>query len=157
MPFNDRKSEGQVVEYRPEDTFGALIAVLQRSSRYKIRNVDQMTHTIYVSTGMGWRSWGENLTLTVYSHPGGNSELQLTSTCKYGLVDWGRNQDNLDEIMTMLRNELSLHCRKVIDPAAVPGSADIPTQIRKLSELRDAGILTDAEFENKKADLLSRL
>ncbi|MEO8230501.1 MAG: SHOCT domain-containing protein [Chloroflexota bacterium] len=30
-------------------------------------------------------------------------------------------------------------------------------QIRKLSELRDAGILTDGEFAAKKADLLSRM
>nr|WP_284501114.1 SHOCT domain-containing protein [Bowdeniella massiliensis] len=30
-------------------------------------------------------------------------------------------------------------------------------QLRKLGELRDAGVLTEAEFEAKKADLLGRL
>lgn len=38
--------------------------------------------------------------------------------------------------------------------ASEPNRAD---QIRQLSELRDAGILTDEEFNSKKADLLSRM
>lgn len=38
--------------------------------------------------------------------------------------------------------------------APVPDLAD---QIRKLGELRDAGILTDEEFVNKKAELLARM
>ena len=38
-----------------------------------------------------------------------------------------------------------------------PASDDIPTQIRKLAELRDAGIVTDDEFASKKADLLARM
>ena len=41
-------------------------------------------------------------------------------------------------------------------PAAPSGDALIE-QIRKLGELRDAGILTPEEFESKKADLLGRL
>ena len=41
-------------------------------------------------------------------------------------------------------------------PAAPSGDALID-QIRKLGELRDAGILTPEEFESKKADLLGRI
>ena len=36
-------------------------------------------------------------------------------------------------------------------------SSDIPTQIRELDKLRDDGILSQEEFEAKKADLLSRM
>jgi hypothetical protein len=44
------------------------------------------------------------------------------------------------------------------DEAAVVGSTvDIPDQIRKLGELRDTGLLTDEEFERKKAELVERL
>jgi hypothetical protein len=44
-------------------------------------------------------------------------------------------------------------------PAAAPAAAapDIMEQLKKLGELRDAGILSDDEFAAKKADLLSRL
>jgi hypothetical protein len=33
----------------------------------------------------------------------------------------------------------------------------VPDQIRQLAELRDSGILTEAEFQAKKAELLSRM
>lgn len=38
-----------------------------------------------------------------------------------------------------------------------PGGVSVVDQIRQLAELRDAGILTEAEFEVKKTELLSRL
>jgi Short C-terminal domain len=34
---------------------------------------------------------------------------------------------------------------------------DIPTQIQKLAELHDAGVLTEEEFQTKKRDLLDRM
>jgi hypothetical protein len=42
-----------------------------------------------------------------------------------------------------------------ITEAAV--TSDIPDQIRKFSELKDQGILTEEEFQQKKTDLLSRI
>jgi len=41
-------------------------------------------------------------------------------------------------------------------PDVAPGS-DPVEQLRKLAALRDSGVLTDAEFEAKKADLLDRI
>lgn len=41
------------------------------------------------------------------------------------------------------------------DATAAPG--DVLGQVQKLGELREAGILTQEEFESKKAELLSRL
>lgn len=38
-----------------------------------------------------------------------------------------------------------------------PGDSSIPEMIAQLAKLHDAGILTDAEFAEKKADLLSRM
>jgi len=40
---------------------------------------------------------------------------------------------------------------------AAPSAPDIPEQITKLASLRDAGILTNEEFEAKKAELLARM
>lgn len=36
-------------------------------------------------------------------------------------------------------------------------NSDVTEQIKKLSELKDAGILTEEEFNSKKADLLSKI
>ena len=44
-------------------------------------------------------------------------------------------------------------------PALPPTSnvPDVPDQLRRLGELRAAGIVTGAEFEGKKAELLARM
>ena len=41
--------------------------------------------------------------------------------------------------------------------ATVRVKSDIPAQIRELVKLRDEGILSQEEFDAKKADLLSRM
>jgi hypothetical protein len=41
--------------------------------------------------------------------------------------------------------------------SAPSATDDIPAQITKLAALRDAGVLTEAEFADKKAELLSRM
>jgi hypothetical protein len=41
--------------------------------------------------------------------------------------------------------------------APTPAMVDIPAQIMKLADLRDAGVLTSEEFEAKKTDLLARM
>ncbi len=42
-------------------------------------------------------------------------------------------------------------------PPAVPAAPDIPTQIAKLAELKEKGILSEDEFEQKKDQLLARM
>ena len=42
-------------------------------------------------------------------------------------------------------------------PLAIDAQVDIPDQIAKLARLRDAGILTEKEFEDKKRELLERI
>ena len=42
-------------------------------------------------------------------------------------------------------------------PVAAPDGPSVVDQIRQLDELRKQGLLTDAEFESKKADLLGRM
>ncbi len=54
----------------------------------------------------------------------------------------------------MIREQVD-KSRQARNPSVVTES--IPDQIKKLAELRDNGILTEAEFQKKKAELLSRL
>ncbi|TCC54290.1 hypothetical protein E0H73_39610 [Kribbella pittospori] len=42
-------------------------------------------------------------------------------------------------------------------PTGAEGKPDVYEQLAKLGELRNAGVLTDEEFETKKAELLSRI
>lgn len=54
----------------------------------------------------------------------------------------------------MIREQVDKHRRVPNQPVV---TESIPDQIKKLAELRDNGILTEAEFQKKKAELLSRL
>jgi hypothetical protein len=55
-----------------------------------------------------------------------------------------------------LRAEVERYVAERNQPAGAT-SPDLADQIRKLAELRDAGVLSPEEFEAKKADLLSRI
>lgn len=157
MAFNADTSGKQIVEYTPDDTYSALIISLERSSHFIIKQTNQTARTVAIKTRVSWKSWGENLLITVSPALNGMAELSITSVSKYGLVDWGKNQDNINEIMNMLSCELQSKYRKVTTQNAVAMGDDIPTQIKKLADLRDAGILTESEFQQKKSELLSKL
>jgi Bacterial PH domain/Short C-terminal domain len=44
-----------------------------------------------------------------------------------------------------------------LDPAGAAGTADAAAAIRQLGELRDQGLISDAEFDAKKRELLARI
>ena len=68
----------------------------------------------------------------------------------------------LDEVVRVVAKMVvppSLHSALATSLSAVvpPPNPDVLEQLRKVGELREAGVLTDAEFEAKKAELLGRL
>jgi len=54
------------------------------------------------------------------------------------------------------RNLVTLKRESATQPV-VATAPDIPDQLRKLAELKEQGIVTDEEFQTKKAELLARL
>jgi len=57
-----------------------------------------------------------------------------------------------------MKQQAQLPGEKEVKAKSVSASSEsIPDQIRKLAELRDAGILTSEEFESKKTELLKRM
>ena len=65
---------------------------------------------------------------------------------------WGQAK-GFNMIRAAVEQSISAH-------AGAPSGAtepDIPEQIKKLDELRDQKLITDEEFEAKKAELLDRL
>lgn len=70
-----------------------------------------------------------------------------------------KNVDKGDgkEIVDLVRHRLSDKTPPAAPAATGGGGQDVYEQLRKLGELHTAGVLTDEEFEKKKADLLGRL
>jgi hypothetical protein len=86
------------------------------------------------------------------------SEVKVESTGGHEIVAKGLSKDEADAAKKLLDQLIhESRTQPVVVAAAPPAAPDIPEQIRKLGELRDAGILSNEEFEAKKAELLSRM
>jgi hypothetical protein len=70
-----------------------------------------------------------------------------------------KNMQKVDgkEMADLVRSRLSGGAAAVPSPAPEPAGNPIIQQIRELGELRDAGLLSEVEFEAKKAELLKRI
>lgn len=62
------------------------------------------------------------------------------------------NQGDIQKFIEIIKSKLGNK-----NETPFNGSIDIADQIKKLAELKDAGILTEEEFQSKKADLLAKL
>lgn len=59
-----------------------------------------------------------------------------------------------------IANEIAQFVRSRMGASSAPATnspVDIPEQLRQLASLHDSGILTESEFETKKAELLARM
>jgi hypothetical protein len=96
-------------------------------------------------------------TAQIIVRPSGTGQAKVQTSASR--LDW---QQTLD---SWVERELVENKAAAVDPAEIVApeepttteSTDIPEQIRKLGELRDAGVLTEEEFEAKKKDLLDRM
>lgn len=61
------------------------------------------------------------------------------------------------ELMDLLRRNEILDKIKKSEGGAAPVADDIPAQLEKLAKLKDAGVLTEDEFNAKKAELLAKM
>ncbi|HEY1275452.1 MAG TPA: SHOCT domain-containing protein, partial [Thermoleophilaceae bacterium] len=85
-----------------------------------------------------------------------------TSLTKLTIATGGRQE--VDVRAVSKPEEIASAIRQAISQAGVAGSdshasaqPDVYDQLRKLGELRDAGVLTTEEFEEKKANLLGQI
>lgn len=67
------------------------------------------------------------------------------------------NKHNLGKFMTLVQSRMNQANSDAAPRQTVESGPDVMNQLKKLGELRDAGIVTDDEFEAKKRDLLGRL
>ena len=90
----------------------------------------------------------------------GNIEITLTQSNDETCVNIksSAKKDNLYALAQDPSEKILLAFKKQFSFSSQPAeSSDIPEQIKKLSDLKEAGILTGEEFETKKADLLTRM
>jgi hypothetical protein len=70
-------------------------------------------------------------------------------------LKWIDKKSDVPAFVETVRNQMK--ASKTSHAPANGGSTDVADQIRKLGALRDDGLLTDEEFETKRAELLARM
>lgn len=86
---------------------------------------------------------------------GGHIQLH-TNTKSYDLLITYK-KDIMEKIRNTFTNaKLNLNISSTMNISIITTN-DIPEQIEKLSQLKNSGILTEDEFNSKKAELLARL
>ena len=155
MGMVDHESRIQLA-YAPQDVYKALKECVTKLDGFQLDSVDDRMLIVHIKAGMSLFSWGENITATIYPRADGASEVSVLSAPKTGIMfggamDMGKNRRNINTILTSLSEALSAY--KPV--SLLSANNDIADQIRKLADLRDAGILPHDEFDAKKNQLLN--
>jgi hypothetical protein len=95
-----------------------------------------------------WSSGLASGTITIFAS-GNKAEIKNVNK------DDGKSLTDL--LRAVITGQAAVGARADESPTGGSSSEDIFDQLRKLGELRDAGIVTAEEFEKKKAELLSRM
>jgi hypothetical protein len=111
------------------------------------------------NVNMGMKSWGEDFSVNINSA----NELIVKSKLKFGLVDWGKNQNNVQIFESTLLNISQLTGHNNLN-SSIKKNNNVPPEdesfinkITKLHKLFIAQILTQEEFQIKKKELISNL
>lgn len=143
--------EGETVEYMTGGAYGAgtgLLVLTDRRLLFLQDGIMSKTSEDFPLDKVSSVQWSSGLllgTVTIFAS-GNKAEVKNV------------NKDDGKAITDQVRNRLSApKGPPPAAPAAAPTNPDPFEQLRKLGELRDAGIVTPEEFEAKKSEILSRL
>jgi len=85
----------------------------------------------------------------------GHRSVKLYSTYNDLTFNSFKSKDEFDPVVSKI--EAQVNAVTTMPPPETASANDPTDQLRKLAELRDSGILTAAEFEQKKTDILARM
>jgi len=100
-----------------------------------------------------------NFNQNIWNRLIGAGDLEIESAGREGQTQFD-NVRHPDGVQQEIYRQMEVNARRQAGwstPASAPAAYSITEQIQQLAVLRDQGHITDAEFQAKKADLLSRM
>jgi hypothetical protein len=111
-----------------------------------------------VKTSMSAFSWGEKVAISVLEAGPSRSRVQIGSAAKtiFGSgTTHGKNRKNVQRIIAATSEVLEQHRN---ESSAEPGSgADVEERLRRLADLRARGVVSDTEYAERRAQILSEI
>jgi ribosomal protein L7/L12 len=145
-------ASGEIVTTAP--ITGSAVVTLVSAGDKKIRVIK----VIREATGLGLadaKNMAERTPSVILAAAGPNDAERLRASLEQVgatvVVEMAAERDDVREVAP------AAVVPPTAEPVDAPAQPDVIDQIKRLGELRDAGVLTDDEFTAKKAELLSRL
>lgn len=88
--------------------FEATCNVL-RQRGYLLNGADPAQGAIQANSTMDMLSWGENVSVRVWSDDAVTGTVVFNSALKFGIHDWGKNKKNVTNLLTALQTELDVN------------------------------------------------
>jgi hypothetical protein len=89
-----------------EILFDKFLEVLTTTG-FKIKNTNKVKGEIFAITSMSWKSYGENIYLTLKDSKKGTT-VDFYSVCVMQIYDWGKNEINLNKVLQEFDNSLTI-------------------------------------------------
>ena len=102
----DKKNE-RILPYSKKTVFTAVIEAIKEHPKINLGEINEAQGMIKAHVGVSAWSWGEHLEIMLYETAPGSTALTVSSGSYYALVDWGKNQKNIDELMALIMQKLS--------------------------------------------------
>ena len=76
--------------------------LVRRNSKYRVEK--DTSNSVALRVGVGWLSWGEDVTLTVE-----NASIHIISKCVVPtqIIDWGKNRKNVELVATTVHRAIT--------------------------------------------------
>lgn len=92
-----QENERYIIDGTFDNVFDCMELAVNEASLGSI-NVDRAQGIITISTKISWKSWGEDMTITMAPLSKTQTEVILASGVKFQLIDWGKNKANIQKI-----------------------------------------------------------
>lgn len=83
----------------PKDLLFDHIKEVVNKSSFTIFYKNSASGEIMATSSLGWKSWGENIYITIRKIDEVNSELTFYSTTILQIYDWGKNEENYKNLV----------------------------------------------------------
>jgi hypothetical protein len=154
-------------QFPREVVFKAVEQAVQVVKGMKISDSSSTAGFLHIKAGVSAMSWGETVKVSVISSGPWLAQVQVASAGKTfvgSLTTHGKNQKNISALIRATAAVLDRNGEKWATEMGMQRIATEETatrtplskadELKKLAELRDQGILTEAEFTEQKAHLL---
>lgn len=86
--------------------FEKLVEVIKESN-FKLIKADETRFEILAFSGITWKSWGENLYISL-EEKGDETILKFCSVTIFQMVSWGKNKKNLEQLIQSIDDSLTV-------------------------------------------------